>query len=72
MNQREKADKYDILNCVMIADKCPKCSSDLEMSITSFKSLHLSKGLVYVCPYCYSELYIETVDIKELHNDNAR
>lgn len=64
MTKDEKAKKYDILDCVTMSKKCPKCQKDIKVSLTQFKNVSFSVGLVWKCPYCGSDLYIKNIELE--------
>lgn len=66
MINRDKLKKYDLLECVTINQKCPKCGKKLEISLTGFKSAGFKYGLIYQCPNCYADFYISDVKLEEI------
>ena len=68
MNQRERADRYNILDCMYFNNKCPACGNELKISLGMFTKLNLCKGLVYECPHCKTELLLKDVVFEEYSN----
>lgn len=69
VNQRERADRYDILDCIYFDNECPSCRKKLEISLGMFKFLNLCKGLVYECPHCNTEFIIKDVVLEKYSDD---
>lgn len=65
MNTREKAEKYDMLDCIEMKEVCPHCKKEVTVKLTSFKTLSFSVGMVWTCPYCYADFYIKNIELEE-------
>lgn len=63
MNKQEKAEKYDMLDCVEMTEKCPVCQNEITVKLTDFKTLSFKCGLVWNCPNCHSDIYIEKIEL---------
>ena len=64
MNNIEKAEKYDILDCIEIEEVCPNCKKGLTVKFTDFKCVSFKCGLVWTCPHCHSDIYIKKIELE--------
>ena len=65
MNQREKAERYDMMGAVYTNKRCPHCKKQFELYLNGFYCLDLFRGgLVYKCPYCNTELYLSHIGLE--------
>lgn len=64
MNKNEKLEKYDMLDCIEFAGKCPQCSNNIKINLTEFKSVNLKFGLVYTCPCCSADFHIKKIELE--------
>ena len=65
MSNKEKAEKYDILDCIEMKEVCPNCKKEMTVKLTDFKSVSFSVGLVWTCPHCHKDVYIEEIKLGE-------
>lgn len=63
MNNKDKAEKYDILDCIEMKEACPNCEKEMTVKLTAFKSVSFSVGLVWTCPHCHKDVYIEEIKL---------
>jgi transposase-like protein len=63
MINKEKAEKYDILDCIEMKEVCPNCEKEMTVKLTAFKSASFSVGLVWTCPHCHKDIYIEEIKL---------
>lgn len=63
MNNKEKAEKYDILDCITLVEKCPCCGEQIEVKMTVFKCCSFKVGLCWECPKCHKDFYIENIKL---------
>lgn len=63
MNNKEKAERYDILDCIDMKEVCPNCKKELTVKFTDFKYVSFSVGLVWTCPHCHKYIYIEKIKL---------
>lgn len=64
MNKKEKSDRYDVLECIKLVEKCPHCQNDIEIGLTDFKSVSFNYGLVWTCPHCSLDFHIKKIELE--------
>lgn len=64
MTQREKAEKFDMLDCVEMTEVCPVCQNKITVKLTDFKTLSFRCGLVWTCLHCHSDIYIKKIELE--------
>ena len=55
----EMAERYKIMSSIGGTVKCPHCNKEFDFSLTDFKGLHFTSGLVYYCPHCNKIITLE-------------
>lgn len=65
MNNKEKVEKFDILDCITILEKCPHCGEDIEVRMTDFAGASFKVGLFWKCPKCHKDFYIGKITLEK-------
>ena len=64
MNKDEKLEKYDMLDCIELVEKCPQCGNNIQVGLTNFKSVSFKYGLVWTCPNCSADFHIKKIELE--------
>lgn len=65
MNKDKKLEKYDMLDCIELVEKCPHCGNNIIVSLTNFKAVSFKFGLTWTCPSCYTDFHIKKIELEE-------